>query len=191
MKEAEKVIVELEIKALNHEEAARIIRESIQTLRSVLQIKETETKPSPSISKRTTKTPSLKVTAKPPSKRGSHRGGGKFSKYKGVTKGCTRKNGTYSFKAMYWTGKKLKCLGLFEIEEEAAAHAAKARGELELADKLFAIAQEKQGGTTKKGKNKLEYECSHCKFTYSTRPIRCPNCDSATFKKIAKQNPEP
>ncbi|MBN2312346.1 MAG: hypothetical protein JXM79_00360 [Sedimentisphaerales bacterium] len=70
---------------------------------------------------------------------GVRKGRAPFSKYKGVTKGQKK-----PYRASWWDGpaKKNRRIGEYEIEERAAAEAAKARGEMDLYRELMAIIEQ-------------------------------------------------
>jgi len=126
------------------------------------------------------------------------------SKYKGVSK-CVGPQGV-KFEARFWDGKhkKLKYLGRFDNEIEAALTAAKARGDSDEIRRLSDIAEQMENNpdrpdgrtfTPKAGTGakhdyetteepKVAYRCKHCRLTYQSRPTSCPHCNSAAFDEV-------
>jgi len=130
----------------------------------------------------------------------------KKSKYKGVSPLPPTKDGTIKFSATYWDGKKGKSvhMGTFENELNAAAAYQDHIGDKAEAARLRAMVKPPDADMAKQSaadmaeqaennpdkpphRSKLKtWQCYHCKITlrHPTQPLRCIQCDSASFKEI-------
>lgn len=73
-----------------------------------------------------------------------------FSKYRGVTQGRTRKDGTITYRAAPYKDGKVNFLGTFTIEELAAAAVEKFLGNDSEAERLQKIGEQKETGRSKR-----------------------------------------
>ena len=158
---------------------------------------------------RTTKAPKPPTKSKHHEEKIAQRRGAKkpFSKYKGVYKGKTRADGTPTFNAGFYKDGKNKKLGTYLIEEEAAAVAAKARGEMDRYRELMAIVEQKENNPDRPKKRQLGckgvakeplapssmtanlktyYECEDCNAEYDERPKACEGCGCKKFNEFQK-----
>jgi len=128
----------------------------------------------------------------PPVHIAGHRGPrNQFSKFKGVTLGRLKKDGSVSYRANFWDGKKNIHLGTYDDEFRAAAEVALHKGDTVEADRLMELsaAGTLQAKAVEQADNKPEMKewlCTHCKLEmrHPTQPMRCIRCDSASFKEV-------
>lgn len=144
------------------------------------------------------------VRAKKPKHVAGHRGPlKKASQYKGVSLCKKRKNGTQKWRVQFCGNGKIQSLGSYKTELEAAAVYQDHIGDKAEAKRLRSLdsprstgsdsrqrkadmAEQRENNPNKPGRSKLKiWICTHCKmdFKHPTRPLRCPNCDSASFKE--------
>lgn len=208
MKRIEDTIAALNNRADLYETKVSDIRQCIRTLRKTFDIDvEVSEHPIPKAEKPQSRKQPGSTTRKTRRKKSRPGSAKPFSKYKGVTKAKSLKDGKPRFMASIWRDKNVT-LGTFTIEEEAAAAAAEARGEKELAQELRNKIEQIENNPDRPG-TKLQkhrgkshaahghaqptgqaaletyFECDVCHLEYTKRPKRCAkeNCHSKSFSK--------
>jgi len=111
----------------------------------------------------------------------------KFSKYKGVSKTRTRRDGSFFYRACVYKDKKNHHLGIFEIEELAAAAVQEFLGNNDEAQRLRDLAEQKNNNPDRPLPGTF-WECNKCAHQHhvNQRPIKCEDCGNESLRKIIK-----
>jgi len=122
------------------------------------------------------------------------RAGGGTSKYKGVCLGRPKKDGSPRWRAQVWKDGRLKSLGTFPTELEAAAAVAKAIGDTKEYLRLQGLAKQGRADMAEQAENNPDrpkskrkekaWMCTRCHLTFKTKPTSCPGCRSASFREV-------
>jgi len=133
-----------------------------------------------------------------------------FSKYKGVTRGKPKKDGSITYRAHIWDGKQGKNLmiGTFDEELLAAAAVHDYKGNKEEAQRLRNLAATTSGITkqqradiqeqvdnnpdrpshpAKKKKSDTVYVCKRCGTEWEIKPKQCRGCGCDDFREVEKE----